>query len=211
MCDEIYKQSFELFLSHTNEKEVVKKILERRIDLKSVNSFLDIGGGNGSFAHILGKQIKNVLIIEPNKKFNKDLRKRGFRCICSKWEDVHLEEKFDLILAAYVVTYFPSNMTSSLINKMIRCLNKNGKLVLLAVDEKEGSWRETHSYFYDLINLKRKSTTAKLKKIMTLLDARQEKFTTKIYADNVNQMLEIITFDFYKYGDRFKNNKGNLI
>jgi hypothetical protein len=45
---------------------------------------------------------------------------------------------------------------------------------------------------------------------MTLLDTRQEKFTTKIYADNVNQMLEIITFDFYKYGDRFKNNKGNL-
>ncbi|GEM_PF-1178633 len=207
--DADYKDSFELFLSHTDEKKVIKKMLQEKIDEMTVRSCLDIGGGNGCLSSIIDATHK-ITIIEPNKNFVDTLRGNGFRCICAKWENVELEERFDLVLAAYVITHFPKKQLRGLIDKMKRHLNENGKAVILAVDEKEGSWRETHTYFYELIHLKRTSTTVLLKRLMKELGATTTRFTTKVSADNVEQMLQLLTFDFCKYGSQFETNKDKL-
>ena len=34
---------------------------------------------------------------------------------------------------------------------------------------------------------------------------------TKVYADNTDQMLKILAFDFCKYGNQFEQNKDELI
>lgn len=132
-----YQESFELFLSHTDEKQVIKDLLHEKVDMNSVESCLDIGGGNGLLACNLGEKEK-ILVVEPNKNFVDSLRNNGFRCICSKWENVFLEERFDLILAAYVTTYFSKNQLKQLIEKMVLHLNNKGKLIILSVDETEG-------------------------------------------------------------------------
>lgn len=204
-----YKESFELFLSHTDEKKVIREMLEREVDMKSVHSCLDIGGGNGLLSStICGKD--KMLIIEPNKNFVDNLRAQGFKCVCAKWENVELEEHFDLILVAYSITYLPKQHLQELIEKMVRHLNPNGKLVILAVDEKAGSWREAHTYFYQLIGRKHQSSTVKLKQIMRTLGARPVKFTTKVFADDVEQMLQILAFDFCRFGQQFEVNKDAL-
>ncbi len=204
-----YQESFELFLSHTDEKRVIKEVLEQKVDMHAVKSCLDIGGGNGFLTQSLGDKDK-ILVVEPNKNFVETLREKGFRCICAKWENVNLEERFDLILGAYVSTYFPKNRLKEMIIKMKHHLSSDGRLVLLAIDEREGSWREAHTYFYDLIELKRRSSTAKLKRIMSDLDVQGEKIITKVYADSADQMLQILAFDFCKYGNQFEQNKNKL-
>ena len=204
-----YKESFELFLSHTNEKKVIRKKLEDEIDMKSVNSCLDIGGGNGLLSSTICAKDK-ILIIEQNKSFVDSLRVQGFKCICSKWENVELEERFDLILVAYSITYLPKHHLQEHIKKMIRHLNPDGKLVILAVDEKCGSWREVHTFFYQLINRKHQSSTIKLKEIMQTLNAKSIDFTTKVFSDNVEQMLQILAFDLCRFGQLFEINKGRL-
>ncbi len=204
-----YQQSFELFLSHTDEKKVIREILEQKVDMHAVKSCLDIGGGNGFLTQSLGDKNK-ILVVEPNRNFVETLREKGFRCICAKWENVNLEERFDLILGAYVSTYFPKSRLEEMISKMRHHLTIDGRLVLLAVDEKEGSWREVHTHFYHLIGIRRQSSTATLKKIMLDLGVQGEKIVTKVYADSVDQMLQILAFDFCKYGSQFEQNKDKL-
>jgi len=207
--DADYKESFELFLSHTDEKAVIRQMLGWEINMKSINSCLDIGGGNGLLSSTLCSK-ENIIIIEPNKNFVDNLRTQGFKCICAKWENIELDERFDLIIVAYSITYLPKKRLSELIKKMIRHLSPEGKLVILAVDEKEGSWRNVHTYFYGLINLKHQSSTVRLKKIMRTLGAKSVKFTTKVFADDVEQMLQILAFDFCRFGQRFKVNSNSL-
>jgi len=210
MNEAIYKRSFELFLSHTNEKKVIEQILKKTINLNRVRSVLDIGGGNGLIADFFARHNLDILVIEPNKNFVSILRRKGFRVIETKWENTEIKENFDLIIAAYVVTNFPSYQISKLLNKMLSCLNEGGYLVILAVDEQKGSWREIHTYFYDLIGLKKVSSTIELKKQMKTLNAEQKTFITKVYANNEEEMLQILSFDFYKYGEEFKRNKAKL-
>lgn len=45
---------------------------------------------------------------------------------------------------------------------------------------------------------------------MPKLGACQKKFITKVFADNVEQMLQILAFDFCKYGKKFDDNKEQL-
>lgn len=204
MNDSIYKKSFKLFLRRTDEKSVIERFIINNIKLNKKMNFLDIGTGDGFLTSIISKKVKSTLAIEPNQSFYKLLLKqKKIRVLNKTWEEVHLNELFDLILAAYVVTYFPKTQRKQLIKKMYSMLNPGGNILILSVDAKKGSWRKIHTYFYKLINHVHYSSDNELKQIMRKYEAILKSFKTHVIAKNSDEMLEILGFDFYKYHTDF--------
>jgi len=204
MNDSIYKKSFELFLRRTDEKFVIEKFIINNIKLNKKTKFLDIGAGDGSLASIISKKVKSTLVVEPNQSFYKQLIKhKKIRVLNRIWEEVYLNESFDFILVAYVVTYFPKTQRERLIKKMYSMLNPDGNILILSIDAQKGSWRKIHTYFYKLINHKHHSSDNELKQIIRKYRAVLKSFKTHVIAKNPDEMLEILRFDFYKYNSDF--------
>lgn len=210
MSDLDYKKSFDLFLKNTDEKKVLVRFIRSNGLLGKTKDFLDIGSGNGSLAVPISEQVKTTTIIEPNVEFIKKLNVKKYKVLKKRWENVELMKKFDFILAAYVVTYFHPADRQSLIEKAYSYLKPGGKLLIISIDSNRGSWRGIHSYFYKLMGLRHKSSDIALKKI--LKKYRPEKFSlvTKVYAKDMDEMMEILKFDFGKYSKQFKKYAINI-
>lgn len=204
MNDNLYKKSFELFLRKTDEKSVIEKFIFKNIIMDKSAYFLDIGGGIGSLASVISKRVKKTFVIEPNKDFCKQLlRQKKIKVLNDKWENVRLTGTFDFILAAYVATYFPQTKRKHLIKKMYKLLHPGGRILILSIDAKKGSWRKIHSYFYKLMGHTHKSSDDALKKIARDYRAVSKSFKTHVIAKDADEMLEILGFDFYKYPKDF--------
>lgn len=204
MNDSTYKKSFGLFLRRTNEKSVIEKFIMENIKFNNKTSFLDIGAGDGSLALKLSKKVKSTLVVEPNQSFYKLLLKqKGIRILNKIWEEVNLNESFDFILVAYVITYFPKTKRGQLIKKIYNMLNHGGSILILSVDAQKGSWRKIHTYFYKLINHDHYSSDSELKQIMQEYGAVSKSFKTQVISKNSDEMLKILGFDFYKYPAEF--------
>jgi len=204
MNDVLYKESFELFLKRTDEKSIIKRFIFENIPIHKNMDFLDIGGGDGSLASMISKSVGTTLVIEPNKKFYRQLLKRKMiRARNEKWENARMNNSFDFILAAYVTTYFPKTKRKQLIKKMYDSLRPGGFILILSIDSTRGSWRKIHTYFYKLMGYAHKSSDDAVKQIAREYKATSKSFKTHVIAKNTNEMLKILGFDFYKYPKYF--------
>jgi len=211
MNNNVYKKSFDLFLKSTDEKTIIEKFIKKNILLSKSTKILDIGGGDGSLVKKISDDVKKTVLIEPNKYFYENFSgNKKIDVINKKWEDVNLREKFDFILAAYVVTYFSKEELENLIEKMYKLLSKNGSILILSVDSNLGSWRKIHTYFYGLIGVKHRSSDTLLKKIINKYNFCSESFKTYVRAKNSNEMLKVLMFDFCKYSDYFLKHRKKL-
>lgn len=211
MNDALYKKSFGLFLKRTDEKSVIKNFIYENIPFGKNMDFLDIGAGDGSLASLFSKKVRTAFVIEPNKNFYKQLLKhKKIRVLNKRWEDARLNGAFDFILAAYVVTYFPKPERKQLIKKMYDLLRPGGRILILSVDAKRGSWRKIHTYFYKLMRYVHNSSDDVLKKIAREYKAISKSFKTHVIANDVDEMLEILSFDFSKYPKDFSKFSGHL-
>ncbi|MEK7202869.1 MAG: class I SAM-dependent methyltransferase [Patescibacteria group bacterium] len=204
MHDTVYKKSFELFLKRTNEKSVIRRFIQENILLRKDTDFLDVGGGSGSLASLISKKVRTTLVVEPNKKFYRQLvKQKKITALNAKWENVCLNGDFDFILAAYVVTYFPQTKRRQLIKKMYDLLRPGGSLLILSVDAKRGSWRKIHTHFYKLMGHAHKSSNDTLKQIARSYKAVSKSFKTSVVAKDTSEMMNILSFDFSKYPKDF--------
>lgn len=204
MNDSAYKKSFELFLSRTDEKSVIKKFIENNIGLDRKMSFLDIGGGNGSLTSLISGKVGSTTVVEPNKDFFRQLKqKKDIETINRRWEEVHLRKNYDFILAAYVITFFPEHKREELLEKVYRHLRPNGKMLILSIDAQNGSWREIHTYFYQLMGYVHRSSDDALKKWVQKYRHTATTFRTDVVAKNIGEMLELLYFDFGKHPEEF--------
>ena len=212
MNNDIYKKSFSLFLRRTDEKSVIKHFIRDNIPIVKKIDFLDIGGGDGSLTSVISKEARTTLVVEPNHSFNKELStRRKIKVLNEKWENIQLNNTFDFILAAYVITYFPKNKIRRLIRKMYALLRPGGYILILSVDARMGSWRKVHTYFYKLISRKHHSSDITLSQIARKYKAVSKSFKTKVISKDVNEMLDILKFDFHKYPKDYSKYSRKLI
>lgn len=179
---------------------VIGKFIMNNIKLNKKMNFLEIGAGDGSLTSIISKKVKSTFVVEPNRNFYKLLLVQKRIKVANKiWEKVHLNESFDFILAAYVITYFPRTKREQLIKKMYNMLNPDGNILILSIDAKKGSWRKIHIYFNKLINHVHYSSDNELRQMMREYGVVSKSFKTRVVAKDPDEMMEILGFDFYKY------------
>lgn len=207
----IYKNSFSLFLKSTNEKKVILEFVKKNISLGKVKDVLDIGGGNGALALPLALLKKNVTVVEPNKQLAGKLNSRRIKYVNKTWENYKSSKKFDLVVAAYVVTYFKKKDLPKLIDKMYELVLPGGCLIIFTIDPKRGSWRGIHTYFYQLLGIEHKSSTYLLKSYLSKYKhVCSRSIKTLVKTKNISEMLKILAFDFYQYEPNFTKYKIEL-
>ncbi|MFH1751885.1 MAG: class I SAM-dependent methyltransferase [archaeon] len=122
-----------LVTSLSNEKEVIARKFLEITNASKKQSFLDIGCGTGVITSIIAKQVGCVTALDCSSKMLSLVRKKvpNARLIRDDWNYIELKEKFDLILASYLLEYFDVKDKVSVVKKMFDCLNPGGKLVIV--------------------------------------------------------------------------------
>ena len=72
---EAYKQAFQIFLDHTDQKRNAKRWLQEVVDrLPTRTVFIDAGAGNGELTKAFADTFKRTIAIEPNVYLLNQLR-----------------------------------------------------------------------------------------------------------------------------------------
>ncbi len=199
-----YRDGFKLFLSRTDEKQIINALLLNVIKRLRRNYFLDIGAGTGALTSIISRHFKKTLAVEPNRYFIKELEAKGIKTIGDRWEDANLQnKKFDFILAAYVIGYFSDSRIKAMIKKMFEHLTHGGVLALLVVDDRRGSWRKLYTKFYELMNKEHKATLARVKVLFRGHKVEHRIFTTYVVPRNEEEILMMLQFDWSRWKREF--------
>ena len=186
-CDD-----FALFRSATNEIKVISKEISKIIQKKLIRSFLDIGAGSGELTNILVKNLKiqKAIAIDKNRLFNKKIS--NIRFFQRDWLSFAPHRKYDFILSSHSTAYLAEKNIAKTIKKMYKFLNPGGKAVIIVYDD-QGSWPIFKKLFYP--KRQKMSTLDRIKSIIKNKYTFDEKsFLTKIYANNLEHMLQIGRF-----------------
>lgn len=151
-------QSFSNYLKWSNEKSVVSNALKKV--LGNNQNVLDIGAGNGILTQKLSTSFKKVVAVEPSRELFLKLKEKcagkKFFLINKGFEDFNPNEKFDVILAAYVIRYLKN--TNLQLKRIRDMLKEDGRFILIA-NEPERKFLNFYNRFKWKILKKRATPT----------------------------------------------------
>lgn len=127
------ENSFEKFLSYTNEKEILGAAVQAELK-PSYKKLLDVGAGNGDLTRHIIDSFQRVVLLEPAEVLYKQLQTRfpQAQIVNATLEDFSLTENFDFILASHVFIYI--SHIDQAITKLFSNLNQEGKIVIIMLD-----------------------------------------------------------------------------
>ncbi len=99
-----YRSSFERFLAHSDEKNVLFREILKDIRMVGATSLIDIGAGNGSLAIPLAREVERYQAIEPNEAFAEALRAAGVEVLQETFPCA-VNGPFDFALLSHSVPY----------------------------------------------------------------------------------------------------------
>lgn len=220
----MHRDDFALFRSTTNEIKVISREISKIIQKNPIKLFLDIGVGSGELTNILVKNLKiqESIAIDKNNLFKKKMS--NIRYFQKDWLDFAPSKKFDFILSSHSIAYLAEKDIAKAINKMYKFLNHGGKAVIIVYDN-QGIWPVFKKLFYP-----KRQKTSTLDCIRSAIAKKEYKFDeksflTKIYANNLEHMLQIGRFlaekhlSYYlgkaveakKFFAKYKTNNGKII
>lgn len=211
MKDNDYALSFNRFITATKEKEKLLFEIMNVIGLKKNFTFLDIGAGDGSLTFPIAKSAKKTTVIEPNKTFANHFIQAEIDCYIKRWEEVLIDDKFDLILASHVIAQFSQKSMFLMIKKMLSCLTRQGKLIIITADDQYGSLRKVQLAFYDHIGCSQQRTLGQINRWLQENSSAIKVIDINFKSDTVETMLETIAFPFLHWGNLFYENRVFLI
>jgi SAM-dependent methyltransferase len=138
---------FEIYLKHSNEKDVSTKQLQKIISrIKKQNlKILDVGSGDGSYLLESLPEDKSfkITFVEPSKELFRKLKEntrndRNYKCVNQTLEEFYKinNEKFDIVLASHLY-HFTQKEYPVFISQLITLLNDSGTLIWIerGIDE----------------------------------------------------------------------------
>lgn len=188
-----YKNDFEKFLAHTNEK----KILSREILVESkkykAETLLDIGAGNGLLAVPLAKHFKSYLAVEPNENFAENLVAAGLKIICAPFPS-KIGGEFDMVLASHVVGYRPE-LLHAFIEAAWEKVKIGGILLVITLRGQEDDWTKLiRNIGENKIDTNQIIFNELIEKLYSLGTVKMRKVTTTVDTTTLPDMLEALTF-----------------
>ena len=97
-----YAESLRQYVRHSDEKIKLAAKVGDIIKKNKVESLLDIGAGEGTFASMIAPQVSRYVAAEKRKKNANTLRDRGLEVI-EKDFPFETDEKFDMVLASHSI------------------------------------------------------------------------------------------------------------
>lgn len=123
----LLSERFEKFKNTTKEENRIIDLIKSEIPVHSNWKVLDIGSNKGTISHAIQSNSKNITLVDVE---NFDI-KTGARFLKGTWENLNVDETFDLIIASHVWGHFYHNGTTAFaFQKALDVLKRGGLLVL---------------------------------------------------------------------------------
>jgi len=162
-CQVMFLPDIEPTHVHYKEWQVRKRSAKRLIDYLKEKSkplnILEIGCGNGWLSSMLltikGSKVTGIDVNEPEIMQAKRLFKNErLDFICAGFDpQMFSDQKFDVILFAASIQYFPS--IKNILQDALSCLNRNGEIHIIdtnfySPNQVEGAARRTEQYYSEM-------------------------------------------------------------
>jgi hypothetical protein len=145
-----YKQAFQIFLDHTDQKRNARQWLQRVVaGLPNRRVFIDAGAGNGEMAKTFAASFGNTIAIEPNKYLLSQLRQAlpAVEAIDRPIMEAQPTAQGDLVLCSHTLYYIPADEWLAHIERLVSWMAPKGVTILVLQYRESGCMNMLHHFF----------------------------------------------------------------
>lgn len=210
---DIYKNDFEIFLQHTDEKPVLLAKLKSIFNEFGVQSVLDIGAGNGALSIPLSKLVNKYVAVEKRPEFVKTLKEGGIETIEGIFP-VPIEQKFDLVLSSHSISYKEDSFKPFVMQSW-DAVESRSTFLIITYRGQEDDWTNLmKQILHDPINYNRVGYETLVELLESLGKVKIEKVITTVSSDSLEEMIMALSFvasnGLPERKERFLEQKGVL-
>ena len=191
-----YTSLFQDFLAHTNEKSQAREALLKCFSAVEYDRLLDFGCGTGEFTQVLLPYFRQVVALDQeNRLVPEVLNNPKVKFTQTDFLQYQDTEKFDCILAAYVLWEIHPEKWPRVFEKLKGLLNREGFLIV--IDVAQPLVVDNHFFSFDT-DIEKLDFVREFDKYLNKHGWRFEKhrFTSQIFAADAFEMYEVLKFFF---------------
>jgi hypothetical protein len=178
---EAYKQAFQIFLDHTDQKRNAKRWLQRVVDgLPSRKVLIDAGAGNGEVTRTLAHAFERTIAIEPNMYLLKQLQQTvpAAEAIGQPIMTARPSAQGDLVLCSHTFYYIPPEDWLAHLERLVSWMSPTGVTIVVLQHRESGCMNMVHHFFGHRFELRRTAESFRMKhgdryEVVTTLDPAQ--------------------------------------
>lgn len=175
---EAYKQAFQIFLDHTDQKRNAKHWLQQVVDrLPERRVFIDAGAGNGEVTKTFASTFERTIAIEPNKYLLKQLQQALplAEAIGQPIMTAEPASQGDLVLCSHTLYYIPAVDWMAHLERLASWMSPTGITIVVLQHRESGCMNMVHHFFGHRFELRRAAESFRLKhgdryEVVTTLD-----------------------------------------
>lgn len=155
---EAYKQVFQIFLDHTDQKRNAKRWLQEVVDsLPARQVLIDAGAGNGEVTKAFAGAFNHTIAIEPNVYLLNQLQQ-----VLPTAESLGLPilaaqptVQGDLVLCSHTLYYIPSGEWLAHLERLVSWMSPTGVTIVVLQHRESGCMNMVHHFFGHRFELRR--------------------------------------------------------
>jgi hypothetical protein len=159
---EAYKQTFQIFLDHTDQKRNAKRWLQEVVDrLPAHMVFIDAGAGNGEVTKAFAGAFKRTIAIEPNVYLRNQLQQT-----LATAEAIGLPilaaqpvAQGDLVLCSHTFYYLPPEEWLAHLERLVSWMSPTGVTIVVLQHRESGCMNMVHHFFGHRFELRQAADT----------------------------------------------------
>lgn len=145
-----YKEAFQTFLDHTDQKRNARRWLERAVErLPNRRVFIDAGAGNGEMAKTFAGSFGRTVAIEPNRHLLNQLCHAlpAVEAIGRPIMEAQPTDRGDLVLCSHTLYYIPAKDWLEHIERLVSWMAPGGATILVLQHRESGCMNMLHHFF----------------------------------------------------------------
>ncbi|NGZ08638.1 MAG: class I SAM-dependent methyltransferase, partial [Nitrospira sp. LK70] len=147
---EAYKQAFQIFLQHTDQKRNAKRWLQGLVErLPAHRVFIDAGAGNGEVTQSLAGAFARTIAIEPNAHLRNQLQQRlpTIEVIGLPILAAQPNAPGDLVLCSQTFYYIPAEEWPAHLERLVSWMSPTGVTIVALQNRETGCMDMVHHFF----------------------------------------------------------------
>lgn len=175
---EAYKQAFQIFLNHTDQKRNAKRWLQQVVDDLPVRQvFIDAGAGNGEVTRAFTGAFDRTIAIEPNTYLLNQLRQAvpTAETIGEAILSAQPSVLGDLVLCSHTFYYIPADEWLAHLERLVSWMSPTGVTIIVLQHRESGCMKMVQHFLDRRFELRRTADQFRTKhnnryEVITTLD-----------------------------------------
>src|SRR6185503_8608209 len=175
---EAYKQAFQIFLDHTDQKRNARRWLQQVVDgLPARKVFIDAGAGKGEVTRTFADAFERTIAIEPNVYLLTQLQRAVpvAEAIGQPIMTAQPAAQGDLVLCSHTLYYIPAADWLAHLERLVSWMSPTGVTIVVLQHRESGCMNMVHHFFGHRFELRRTADMFRAKhgnryEVVTTLD-----------------------------------------